>query len=98
MPFFQGGERLADYLCGRPIRYVAYSYLNEAGFYEGLFEERLRPETEPWLRLQALHTRDFQRNLSELGRTRKVLYDDGDVFVLDLGSSPDGRPLRCARW
>ena len=98
MPFFQGGERLADYLCGRPIRYVAYSYLNEAGFYEGLFEERLRPETEPWLRLQALHTRDFQRNLSELGRTRKVLYDDGDVFVLDLGTSPDGRPLRCARW
>ena len=98
MPFFQGGDRLADYLCERPIRYVAYSYLNEAGFYEGLYEERLRPGTEPWLRLQALHTRDFQRNLSELGRTRKVVYDDGDVFVLDLATSSNGQPVRCAPW
>jgi hypothetical protein len=98
MPFFEGPERLAEYLCRRPVRYVAYSYRNEAGFYEGLFQERLRPGTDPWLRLQALHTRDFQRNLSELGTTRKSLYDDGDVFVLDLGASSDGRPLSCVPW
>jgi len=98
MPLFQGSERLADYLCRRPIRFVAYSYRNEAGFYDGLFKERLTSSTEPWLRLQALHTQDFQRNLAELGRTRKSLFDDGDVFLLDLGTSSDGRPLSCAPW
>jgi len=98
MPFFQGGDRLADYLCRRPIRYVAYSYFLEAGFYDGLFRERLSPGTEPWLRLQALHTQDFQRNLAELGRTRKRVYDDGDVFVLDLSTSSNGQPLSCTPW
>jgi hypothetical protein len=96
MPFFQGGDRLADYLCRRLIRYVAYSYGTEAGFYDELFRERLRPETGPWIRQQALHTQDFQRNLAELGRTRKRVYDDGDVFVLDLGISSSGQRLSCA--
>jgi hypothetical protein len=98
MPFFQGGDRLADYLCRKPIRYVAYSYFLEAGFYDDLFKERLSPGTEPWLRLQALHTQDFQRNLAELGRTRKSVYDDGDVFVLDLSTSSNGQPLSCTPW
>jgi hypothetical protein len=98
MPFFQGGDRLAAYLCQRPIRYLAYSYFLEAGFYDDLFRERLSPGTEPWLRLQALHTQDFQRNLDELGRTRTRVYDDGDVFVLDLATASNGQPLRCAPW
>jgi hypothetical protein len=98
IPFFRGGDRLADYLCRRPIRYVAYSYRLEAGFYDDLFRERLSPGTEPWLRLQALHTQDFQRNLAELGRTRKSVYDDGDVFVLDLSTSSNGQPLSCTPW
>ncbi len=98
MPFFEGGDRLAAYLCQRPIRYVAYSYFLEAGFYDDLFRERLGPGTEPWLRLQALHTQDFQRNLDELGRTRARVYDDGDVFVLDLATASDGQPLSCAPW
>jgi hypothetical protein len=98
MPFFQGGDRLAEYLCRRPIRYLAYSYFLEAGFYDALFEERLRPETEPWLRQQARHTQDFQLNLAELGRSRKRVYDDGDVFVLDLATSSNGQPLGCVPW
>jgi hypothetical protein len=98
MPFFQGANRLADYLCRRPIRYLAYSYRNEAGFYDDLFKERLSPTTEPWLRLQALHTQDFQRSLAELGRTRRSIYDDGDLFVLDLGTLANGQPLSCGPW
>jgi hypothetical protein len=95
MPFFRGGDRLAEYFCREAIRHVAYSYRLEAGFYDELFRERLSPETEPWPRLQALHTQDFQKNLAELGRTRKNVYDDGDVFVLDLGISSDGQALNC---
>ena len=95
MPFFLGGERLASYVCHQGIRYVAYSYATEAGFYEGLFRERQQPGTEPWARLQALHTYDFQQNLAELGRTRRRIFDDGDVFVLDLGLAANGQRLGC---
>lgn len=95
MPFFLGGERLAAYLCRQGIHYVAYSYATEAGFYEGLFRERLQPGTEPGTRLQALHTHDFQRNLAELGQTRARIYDDGDVFVLDLSLTGNGQARGC---
>jgi hypothetical protein len=95
MPFFLGGERLAVYLCHQGIRYLAYSYATEAGFYEGLFRERQQPGTEPWARLQALHTHDFQQNLAELGQTRRRIYDDGDVFVLDLSLTANGQRLGC---
>jgi hypothetical protein len=95
MPFFLGGEHLAAYLCRQGIRYVAYSYATEAGFYDGLFRERLDPRTEPWARLQASHTQDFQRNLAELGQTRLRMYDDGDVFVLDLSLTANGQALGC---
>ena len=96
MPFFRGDEPLAQYLCGQDIRYVAYSYFQEAGFSAEYFKDRLGPATEPMLRSQAQHTIDFQRNLAELGRTRKREYDDGDVFVLDLAESASGQPLSCA--
>lgn len=95
MPFFQGGGRLAEYLRGESIRYVAYSYRSEAGFTEALFGGRLSPRAEPRDRSETLHTLDFQKNLAELGRTRKRVYDDGDVFVLDLTVSSSGQSLDC---
>jgi predicted small integral membrane protein len=84
MPFFKGSEPLADYLTSKSIRYVAYSYANEAGFDKKRYEARLRPETYTWSRTQAQHTFNFQDNLKELGETRKRIYDDGENFVLDL--------------
>jgi hypothetical protein len=98
MPFFRGSDRLAEYLCLQPVRYLAYSYRNEAGFYDAMFQERLAPGREPWLRLQALHTQDYQRNLDALGRTRARTYDDGDVFVLDLATASNGQALSCTPW
>jgi hypothetical protein len=47
---------------------------------------RLLPTANPWVRCQAEHTLDFQANLVELRKTRKVLYDDSDIFVIDLGT------------
>ena len=97
MPFSQGGERLAEYLCGQGVRYVAYSYAAEAGFPKKVYRARLIPGMDPWIRQQAQHTLDFQRNLAELGRTRAAIFDDGDVHVLDLGLSADRQPLHCAQ-
>jgi hypothetical protein len=95
MPFFQGAEPLAHYLCGHSVRYVAYSYRKEANFPRRLHEDRLDPGTFSWTRTQAIHALDFQDNLTELGQTRRRIFDNGDVFVLDLGLSPEGEDLAC---
>jgi hypothetical protein len=83
MPFFRGAEALADYLNSKSIRYVAYSYANEANFQWSQFGERLK-NPYSWVRTQAIHTFDFQNNLKQLGDSRKRIYDDGDIFVLDM--------------
>jgi hypothetical protein len=95
MPFFQGGEPLARYLCGQDVRYVAYSYRTEANFGKEAFEHRLDPEEFAWTRTQASHALDFQENLMKLGRSRRRIYDDGDIFVLDLAVSPGGEDVGC---
>ena len=35
-------------------------------------------------KMEAMHTFDFQDNLSILGDNYKRIYDDGEIFVLDL--------------
>lgn len=82
MPLFHGPEPLASYLT-KSIRYVAYSYGDEAGFTR-YFSYRLSPYNNLWDRTHAQHTFDVQDNLAELGKTRRRIFDDGKNFVLDL--------------
>lgn len=84
MPTFKGGEALAQYLQGLAIRYVAFSYRTEANYSQQRFGERLTPQTHPAYRAIAAHVFDFNQSLQQLGRSRKRIYDDGDIFVLDL--------------
>jgi len=83
MPSFKGDEALADYLISKSIRYVAYSYGDEALFWKKRFGKRVN-QGHPRIRTEAQHAFDFQDNLKQLGKTRKRIYDDGYVFVLDL--------------
>jgi len=83
MPLFQGSEPLASYLIAKSIRYVAYSYGDEVGFTR-YFSYMLSPYNNVWGRTIAQSTYDVQDNLTELGKTRKRIYDDGKSFVLDL--------------
>ena len=87
MPSFKGEEALADYLVSQSIRYVAYSYANEANFSRKSFEIILSPEWPFWLQNQTLNTFEFQDSLQKLGETRKRIYDDGQNFVIDLSSN-----------
>jgi hypothetical protein len=80
----KGSEVLANYLTSKSIRYVGYSYGSEAGFSKKEFGGRLRSIAPVWLRTVARHSFDFQDNLKALGKTRKIIYDDGNKFVLDL--------------
>jgi hypothetical protein len=84
MPFYRGPEALAEYLAGQSIRYVAYSYSTECAFQRQFHRKRLLPTADPWARCQAEHTFDFQDNLADLMKTRRVLYDDSDIVVIDL--------------
>ncbi|MEG4323681.1 MULTISPECIES: hypothetical protein, partial [unclassified Microcoleus] len=87
MPSFKGEEALANYLVSQSIRYVAYSYGNEANFPRKYLEVRLLPNSPFWMRNQALNALEFQDNLQKLGETRKRIYDEGGNFVIDLLSS-----------
>ena len=86
MPSFKGEQALADYLVSPSIRYVAYSYANEANFPKKSLEGRLiiSPDLPFWLQNQALNTFEFQESLQKVGETRKRIYDDGENFVIDL--------------
>jgi hypothetical protein len=37
-----------------------------------------------WIENQLNNTWEFEVNLKELGKTRKRVYNDGDIFILDL--------------
>ncbi|MCH8342743.1 MAG: hypothetical protein IH983_02020 [Planctomycetes bacterium] len=87
MPFFQGGEALAQYLLSKSIRYVIYAYGTEAGTTREEFGFMLEKGEPIWHRTIIGHTFDLQDNLSQLANTRTRIYDDGEVFVLDLASS-----------
>ncbi|WP_226579086.1 hypothetical protein [Microseira wollei] len=91
IPFFKGGEAVADYLISKSIKYVAYSYKNEGGLQKKKFSFQLRPTAHIWLRTTVRQGFNFQDNLDELGKTRKRIYDDGDIFVIDLYQSVKNR-------
>jgi predicted fused transcriptional regulator/phosphomethylpyrimidine kinase len=85
MPLYKGSEPLADYLTSHSIKYVAYSYAKEAAFSKSFLSSDMETDNT-WVRNQADNAWDFQANLKELGNTRKIIYDDGDIFILDLSS------------
>jgi hypothetical protein len=91
MPAFKGPEPVADYLLGVGVRYLAYSYADEANFTRAEFGSRLEPNVNVNLRVGATMAFDFEDNVLLLGRTRKRVFDSGKIFVLDLASRQDGR-------
>lgn len=86
IPVFKGSEALAQYLIQHDIHYVAYSYGDDANFSRALFGDRLNPQVNVWLRRGAQVTFDFQDNIVELAKSRRRLFDDGKMFVLDLAA------------
>jgi hypothetical protein len=92
IPIFKGPDALADYLVQHGIRYLAYSYGDEATFSRSLFGSRLLPQVNIWIRRGAEIAFDFQDNALTLGKSRKKLYDNGCMFVLDLESPTASNP------
>jgi hypothetical protein len=83
MPVFRGGEAVANYLVSQGIRYIMYAYGKENIRERRSFFYHLK-RYNPWIRHQAWFTLRFHDDLDELGVTRKRIYDDGEIFVIDL--------------
>jgi hypothetical protein len=97
IPSFKGPEALAEYLVNHDIRYLAYSYGDEASFSRELFGDRLQEGVNVWLRRGAQIAFDFQDNVVLLGQTRKRLFDNGKMFILDLETRVPSNPTNVAR-
>ncbi len=87
MPVEAGtGQRLRESLRAHGIRYLAYSYADQAGFGRLEFEHLRRAAAAPSDAVMALYSQRFQERLGELGETSPRVYDDGEIFVLDLAA------------
>ena len=94
MPFGKGPEVLAQYLLSNAVRYVAFSYGDSAGYTEEKQGWKLSKQAHPFSRTAARGTFDFQKDLAKLGQTRRRVYDDGKIFVLDLQTASPGGEFR----
>ncbi|MFH1968373.1 MAG: hypothetical protein ABIJ84_03230 [bacterium] len=84
IPLKSGGEAMANYFLSHDIKYIAYSYGNEANFSRASVSGMLKPHVNPLLRAISENGLAFQDNTMELSKTRQIIYDDGKNFVLDL--------------
>ncbi|MFZ5523396.1 MAG: hypothetical protein ACOY9D_04850 [Pseudomonadota bacterium] len=82
-PYLGEPEEFAHYLRINKIRYVVYSYRNEALHSRKDFLDRLQ-HPSAWIRNLAVRTFAVQDQLTQLAMSYKVLYDNGNDFVLDL--------------
>jgi hypothetical protein len=76
-------EKLAHYLAKHDIRYIAWSYANQAGF---PFDHTRAHSAIAWRATTAFNAYRFADMLEELRKSRLSIYDDGQIAVLDLES------------
>jgi hypothetical protein len=87
LPLDQGPDALAEYLLGQSVRYVAYDYVREAGFPASVYRPVLG-HPSLMIRGQTERALTFQRLLMELVPRRRIVFDDGLTFVMDLAPPP----------
>ncbi|MEI7497651.1 MAG: hypothetical protein WCK11_00005 [Candidatus Falkowbacteria bacterium] len=84
MPSYKGGEALSKYLLSNDIQYIVYTYATECSASETIYGGYATSTTNIWQNTAVKVTFDFNKNLKELGYTKKRIFDDGNMFVLDL--------------
>jgi hypothetical protein len=85
IPLFQGGEAVAKYLLSLKIRYVLCEHRKADIEKNKQFFEKLKvPGSFHWVQQQRLFTVKFLQDIEELGNSRRKIYDNGTIFVVDL--------------
>jgi hypothetical protein len=87
MPYFEGPEKVAEYFLAHDIRYVVYV---RPEFSHSLYQRefwfvRMFNEEEIW-RMCAPYFVDFIDSLTSLRESRKNVYEEAGIVVLDLAT------------
>jgi hypothetical protein len=82
------GEALASYLLSQNIRYLAHSYSRDDADQSHLIAVMHDQSITQWIRSEDEMMLDSHRQYADLARTRRHLYDDGSIYVLDLATQP----------
>jgi hypothetical protein len=78
------GNALAEYLLAHNLRYLVCSYADFVGLDQEAVKVLHDPSRTQWIRSeQAIILRSHQQ-YAELAKSRRHLYDDGQIYVLDL--------------
>ena len=85
-PSRQDGEALAQYLLAHHLRYLVYNYADFAGFDEGAPHVIADPSRTQWIHSEARIALRSHQQYAEVARTRRHLYDDGSMYILDLAT------------
>ncbi len=80
------GEALGAYLLSHNIRYLAHSYSKDKADQSHLIAVMHDQSITQWIRSEDEMMLDSHRQYAELARTRRHLYDDGSLYVLDLAT------------
>lgn len=84
-PARQSGEALARYLEHSGIRYLAYSYNDSVELTDDAAAYTMHdPHATQWIHSENALQLDAHHQYEELAQTRRHIFDDGKLFVLDL--------------
>jgi hypothetical protein len=87
-PSRSNGEALANFLLSHHIRYLAYSYREGDAGDDYLLSIIHNLHITQWIRSEDEITLNSHRQYRYLANTRRHLFDDGSIYVLDL-AAPD---------
>ena len=90
-PSRQDGDALAGYLLAHHLRYLVYHYADFAGFDEGAPHVIADSSRTQWIHSEAEITLRSHQQYAELAGSRRRLYDDGRMYVLDLAERVNGQ-------
>jgi hypothetical protein len=85
-PSRQDGEALARYLLANHLRYLVYDYGYFAGFDREAPHVIADTSRTQWIHSEARIALRSHQQYAELAQTRLHLYDDGNIYILDLAS------------
>ncbi len=84
-PARKPGEALANYLQSNGIRYLAFSYNDGIELTDEAAAYTMHdPHATQWIHSENALQLDAHHQYEELAQTRRHLFDDGKIFVLDL--------------
>ena len=93
-PVLGSGDDLARYLLAHSVRYLAYSYGDSANDPDTFLRfMHQSPETSNVIKNETFLILQAHRQYADLAKTRKHLYDDGRIYLLDLAQPAPGMRL-----